>query len=260
MYIWVTMNSYIIKYTCFIILTQTLYSCNNTDNPIHLKTLQTFTIDTLSNTFLWYEVKLNTEKLGFFWKDKLNYPYSNFKNLRQNFEQENKTLIFAMNGGMYLKDQSPQGLYIENGEILSPIDTTQIAYGNFYMQPNGIFYVTKQNDFFVVKTENFILNKNIKYATQSGPMLLIDGKYHSKFQKKSKSKYIRNGVGILPNGNVIFCMSKAKINFYNFAKFFKDKGCENALYLDGFVSRTYLPEQNWYQLDGKLGVIIGAWE
>jgi len=30
------------------------------------------------------------------------------------------------------------------------------------------------------------------------------------------------------------------------------------LYLDGFVSRTYLPSQNWEQLDGGFGVIIGV--
>lgn len=42
--------------------------------------------------------------------------------------------------------------------------------------------------------------------------------------------------------------------------FSKKKGCKNALYLDGFVSRTYLPEKNWSQLDGNFGVIIGVTE
>jgi uncharacterized protein YigE (DUF2233 family) len=69
---------------------------------------------------------------------------------------------------------------------------------------------------------------------------------------------IRNGVGILPNNKVIFAMSKTEINFYNFAKYFKSLGCKNALYLDGFVSRTYLPEKQWKQTDGSFGVIIGV--
>jgi uncharacterized protein YigE (DUF2233 family) len=56
---------------------------------------------------------------------------------------------------------------------------------------------------------------------------------------------------------VIFAMSKEQVNFYDFAEFFKAQGCSNALYLDGFVSRLYLPEQNWQQLDGDFGVIIG---
>jgi uncharacterized protein YigE (DUF2233 family) len=53
-------------------------------------------------------------------------------------------------------------------------------------------------------------------------------------------------------------MSKKEINFYEFANYFKKKWCKNALYLDGFVSRTYLPEKNWIQTDGNFGVIIGV--
>lgn len=37
-----------------------------------------------------------------------------------------------------IKDGSPQGLYIENSKILSPLDTTN-AEGNFYLKPNGVF-------------------------------------------------------------------------------------------------------------------------
>ena len=53
-------------------------------------------------------------------------------------------------------------------------------------------------------------------------------------------------------------MSKQEVNFYDFAEFFMSIGCKNALYLDGFVSRTYLPDENWQQLDGNFGVIIGV--
>jgi uncharacterized protein YigE (DUF2233 family) len=55
-------------------------------------------------------------------------------------------------------------------------------------------------------------------------------------------------------------MSKKEVNLYEFAKYFKDAGCKNALYLDGFVSRTYLPEKDWIQIDGNFGVIIGVTE
>jgi len=65
-------------------------------------------------------------------------------------------------------------------------------------------------------------------------------------------------VGILPDNRVIFAMSKQEVNFYDFAEFFMSMGCKNALYLDGLVSRTYLPEENWQQLDGNFGVIIGV--
>ncbi len=89
-------------------------------------------------------------------------------------------------------------------------------------------------------------------------MLVIDGQIHQAFKKGSINLNIRNGVGILPDNRVIFAMSKQEVNFYDFAEFFMSMGCKNALYLDGFVSRTYLPEENWQQLDGNFGVIIGV--
>lgn len=89
-------------------------------------------------------------------------------------------------------------------------------------------------------------------------MLLINGKIHSAFKKGSTNFHIRNGVGILPDNRVIFAMSKSKVNFYDFALYFKSLGCKNALYLDGYVSQTYLPEKNWIQTDGNFGVIIGV--
>jgi uncharacterized protein YigE (DUF2233 family) len=161
---------------------------------------------------------------------------------------------------MYLKNGEPQGLYIENGITKTPLDTIKEAYGNFYLKPNGIFYITNNNEGFVCKTENFKSGTHIRYATQSGPMLVIENKIHAVFSKESKHLHIRNGVGVLPNGNLLFAISKKTITLYDFADFFKSKGCKNALYLDGFVSRTYLPSKNWEQLDGSFGVIIAETE
>jgi uncharacterized protein YigE (DUF2233 family) len=45
-------------------------------------------------------------------------------------------------------------------------------------------------------------------------------------------------------------MSRTPINFYDLAEFFKEQGCQDALYLDGFISRMYLPAKNWEQTDG----------
>lgn len=162
-----------------------------------------------------------------------------------------------MNGGMYRPDHSPQGLYIEKGAILKSIDTSS-GKGNFYMKPNGIFYITKEKTAGISETSAFKFSSTIQYATQSGPMLVINGNIHTSFKQGSANLNIRNGVGILPNGKILFAMSKEEINFYDFALFFKEKGCREALYLDGFVSRMYLPEKNWIQTDGGFGVMIGV--
>jgi len=59
---------------------------------------------------------------------------------------------------------------------------------------------------------------------------------------------------------LLFAMSKEKITFYHLANFFKENQCDNALYLDGFVSRTYLPEKDWIQEDGLYAIIIAEIE
>ncbi len=211
------------------------------------------------NRFISYIVNPKKKNLEFFWKNENGENFKNAENLISWLKSRNKKLLFSTNGGMYKKDNSPQGLFIENKIVKSEIDISN-GNGNFYLKPNGVFYLTTDKNPIICKTENFVNNGKIKYATQSGPMLVIDGEIHTAFKKNSSNLNIRNGVGILPNNQIVFAISKKEINFYDFAEYFKKLGCKNALYLDGFVSRTYLPEKNWKQLDGNFGVIIGITE
>jgi uncharacterized protein YigE (DUF2233 family) len=206
---------------------------------------------------LAYTVDVKSQNVQFYWKDENGEIFRTFQNLEKYVEKKNEILTFAMNGGMFQKDYSPVGLFIQNRKKLAPLVTSN-GKGNFYLKPNGVFYVTTDNIPVVCKTTDFVDNDKIKYATQSGPMLVIDGKIHSAFKEGSKNVNIRNGVGVLPNKQVVFAMSKKEINFYDFAKYFKSLGCKNALYFDGVVSRTYFPEKNWIQTDGNFGVIIGV--
>lgn len=209
--------------------------------------------------FVSYIVNPKKQTLRFFWKNEKGEHFKNAENLISWLKSKNKKLLFSTNGGMYKNDNSPQGLFIENKIVKSEIDTSN-GNGNFYLKPNGVFYLTTDKNPMICKTEDFVNNGKIKYATQSGPMLVIDGEIHAAFKKNSTNLNIRNGVGILPNNQIIFAISKKEINFYDFAEYFKKLGCKNALYLDGFVSRTYLPEKNWKQIDGNFGVIIGVTE
>lgn len=212
---------------------------------------------TSDDLILSYTVDPQKQKLQLYWKNDKGQILNTFANLKQFVESKNRTLLFAMNGGMFLQDFSPLGLYIENGIKLKSLNKRE-GKGNFYLRPNGVFYLSGNNIPKICKTQDFIYNDKIKYATQSGPMLVIDGIIHTEFKKGSTYLKVRNGVGILPGNKIVFAMSKKGINLYDFAKFFQRLGCKNALYLDGFVSRTYLPEKNWIQTDGKFGVMIGV--
>lgn len=209
--------------------------------------------------FITYTVDTKKQELKLYWKDDKKEVFRSIQNLKNWLGKRNEKLVFAMNAGMYKQDNSPQGLFIENYKKLTPLDTGS-GNGNFYLKPNGVFYITNNNFPKICETENFNDSAKIKYATQSGPMLLIDGKIHAAFTEGSTNLNIRNGVGILQDNRIVFVMSKVEVNFYDFANYFKSLGCKNALYLDGLVSRTYLPEQNWHQTDGNFGAIIGVTE
>ena len=167
-----------------------------------------------------------------------------------------QNLSFAMNAGMYHPSYQPVGLYIENSKQLNAINV-ESGEGNFFMQPNGIL-AWNHKEALVTTTENWRKIKfDAQYATQSGPMLVADGKIMDQFIKESDSKKIRNGVGI-KNGKLFFVISQQRVNFYEFAAFFKEKlNVEQALYLDGSISSIHAPQINRYDRAFKLGPMLG---
>lgn len=207
--------------------------------------------------FLTHRVDPRRMKLELYCQDDLNQPLRSLERLKRWLSHQGRTLVFATNGGMYQAGNTPVGLFIEAGKTRVPLDTAA-GQGNFYLKPNGIFYLTSARQAQICPTSRFSPSPQIQYATQSGPMLVIDGRLHPAFKPGSTNVNVRNGVGLLPDGQVVFVMSKQPVNFYDFARYFQQLGCRQALYLDGFVSRTYLPEQRWVQTDGDFGVMIGV--
>jgi uncharacterized protein YigE (DUF2233 family) len=212
-----------------------------------------------SSRFLSLTVDPGKSKIELYWKDDKNEIIRNFQNLKSYVEKKGKRLTFAMNGGMFMEDYAPLGLFVQKQKTIKKLNTAS-GSTNFYMKPNGVFYITLDHKAHICTTPAYVNDGRVNFATQSGPMLLIDGKINTEFTKGSKNINIRNGVGILPNNKVIFAISTDFVNFYDFAEYFKNMGCTNALYLDGAVSQMYLPEKNWEQMTGDFGVMIGITE
>lgn len=210
-------------------------------------------------TFAAFTVDPKRENIEFFLRDDEGNYLKSLGNLKKYLEKKGRRLRFAMNGGMYEAGNQPLGLFIQNRETITPLNTRE-AEGNFYLKPNGVFYVATDGEAFVTRTEDFIDDGQLRFATQSGPLLLVDGEINHRFAEKSDNVHIRNGVCVTEQKRVIFAISKRPVTFYDFARFFKSMNCKNALYLDGFVSRMYLPERGAESLDGDFGVIIGISE
>lgn len=212
---------------------------------------------TEDNKIISYIIDPGKQDLQIYWKDDSGRIIGTIQRLRDYLIRKHRRLVFAVNGGMFKADYSPVGLFIQDQKVITPIDTGS-GEGNFYLKPNGVLYITSDNKAGICPTSDFALAGRVKFATQSGPLLLIDGRLHPSFKKGSSNLNIRNGVGLLSGNRLLFAMSAEPINFYDFASYFQNSGCQNALYLDGFVSRTYLPEQGWDHTDGNLGVMIGS--
>jgi uncharacterized protein YigE (DUF2233 family) len=167
-------------------------------------------------------------------------------------------LVFAMNAGMYHPDRRPVGLYIEDGEALTKLITKDTS-GNFGLLPNGVFCI-KEDGFAVIESRSFVQSAPAcRYASQSGPMLVIDGALHPKFLQGSSYTNIRNGVGVSDDGRrAVFVISDQAVNFWDFASFMRDGlGLNNALYFDGTISRLYAPEIGRDDIGFAMGPIVG---
>jgi len=201
---------------------------------------------------------LRQTDLRIFWRDTAGTPYRSFSTLSGALAVDGLSLEFAMNGGMFHDDYSPVGLFIEHGKELKPANTRK-GPGNFHMKPNGVFYING-NRAGVMETETFLARRpKTQFATQSGPMLVINGRIHPRFFAGSDSLKRRNGVGVSDSRHVHFAISEGAVNFHEFARFFRERlGCANALFLDGSVSGLYARDLNRDDGWHPFGPIIGA--
>lgn len=144
---------------------------------------------------------------------------------------------FAMNAGMYHDNMSSVGLHVEDGKEIAPL-ISGAGEGNFFLKPNGVFGMGKDGKPFILDTVAY-LNAALDplFATQSGPMLVIDGQIHPRFEPDGKSRFTRNGVGITEGRKLVFAISREPVSFGSFARLFQQRyKCLNALYFDGVVS------------------------
>lgn len=179
------------------------------------------------------EADLRRDVVRLFWHSAGKVPYAYLSALPKSLPAPRATLAFATNAGMFSPTYKPVGLYVENGKQVVPA-STRAGYGNFHMRPNGIFYVAGDKAG-VLETHAYLKQApRADIATQSGPMLVINGKLHPRFRNDSDSLKRRNGVGVRNPNTVVFAISDREVTFATFARLFRDQlKCANALFLDG---------------------------
>ncbi|HEX8150365.1 MAG TPA: phosphodiester glycosidase family protein [Pyrinomonadaceae bacterium] len=191
-------------------------------------------------TYVVLRVDLRAAHIKTLWKNSNGVPYGS---LDQAYRQAGGDLLALTNAGIYSKNYTPEGLHVEEGVTLSPLNLDG-GEGNFYWRPNGVFYVAGGGAG-IVESEKFgALNERpgVLEATQSGPLLVIDGELNPNLKPDSRSLYVRNGVGVASPEEVFVVVSQDAVSLHDFASVFREQlRCRNALYLDGCVSQVYLP-------------------
>lgn len=204
-------------------------------------------------------VSIASDPLRLFLYSEEDAPFGHFSTLNRTLEDQGQELSFAMNAGMYHSDRAPVGLYVENGVETQGL-ITSAGPGNFGLLPNGLLCL-QDGRADVIESLAFKANpRPCHSATQSGPMLVIDGALHPRFLPDGTSRYIRNGVGTMADGQTaIFAISNTPVSFHEFGTLFRDRlQTPNALYFDGNISRLYAPGLGRADAGFAMGPIIAT--
>lgn len=184
-------------------------------------------------------------------------PYRSLPNLAGGRSADAALVAFAVNGGMFDGEGKPIGYYVENSVRIKPLSRRD-GPGNFHLKPNGVFFGSG-GKWEIRTSDDFYANVGDRpeFGTQSGPMLVIDGKLHPQISQDGPSKAIRNGVGIDTDGKAHFVISESPVSFGVLARFFRDQlKTPNALFLDGNVSALWDPATGRLDNGAPIGPLI----
>lgn len=196
------------------------------------------------------DIDLDRARLELFWRNPdTGEAFGDIATLEAWGQRHQRRLLFATNAGIYDSARAPLGLFVENGKQLVALNTTHgnPRHGNFSLLPNGVFAIDVDGHAGIYTTKRWKRAAvDARLATQSGPMLVIDGQLNPQFKRDSSSVKWRSGVCVRKGNDVVFAISQSPVNFHTFARLFRDRlGCRDALYLDGTLSQFHVDGENY---------------
>jgi uncharacterized protein YigE (DUF2233 family) len=186
-------------------------------------------------------------------------PLRSFARLKAALGPRARRVGFAMNAGMFDAAGRPVGLYVEDGIEKHAINR-RTGPGNFHMQPNGVLAVGTDGRVMIVPSPAWPPPRSpVRWATQSGPMLVIAGRLHPLIQPDGASRYVRNAVGVADARTAWFVITDEPVSFGRLARFLRDGlGCRDALYFDGAVSSLWDPANGREDERQDLGPLVAV--
>lgn len=146
--------------------------------------------------------------------------------------------LLAINGGFFSPNKAPLGLRISDQHVLNPL--RQISWW-------GVFFIKNQQAF-ITSPQDFHIKKNMEFAVQSGPRLVVKGEV-----PLLRPGYAnRSALGIDRQGKIILVVTEnLPISTSDLADILKGAplNCVDALNLDGGSSSQLYAKIDQFKLD-----------
>ncbi len=161
--------------------------------------------------------------------DKNGHRYGSFKKLFKALKERGQQPSALINAGMVEPDGSAVGLLIVAGSWLHEVNLMQ-GKGNFFMGKKGVFGITKEGKAEIFEPSAKSNFENFAYATQSGPLLIQEGRIVAEDDWRNPKS--RSAVGISVDGSVTFVQDSSK-GLRQLAEDGIKAGFKDMLFLDG---------------------------
>ncbi len=174
----------------------------------------------------------------------------------QRCADKKQQLVFAMNGAKCDRNLKPLGLLIKGltkyKDFVRPDNNVFTSIGQ-----SAVFAIDRNNIANIIPAKNFKEANdlaNYQLAVQSGTML-INKAFLNRDIIKVAEKQMFNGIGIKQNGDIVLAVTNEKMNLREFALFFEEMNCRDAMLLDaGANCQWYAPGKP--KNPGKPGQIL----
>ncbi len=186
-----------------------------------------------------YVFSPSTQALSLHWR-RGGRPYGTLDALRADLLRQGRCPLFLSNAGIYGTNGAPLGLHVEAGKVLKGLNRSK-GTGNFFWQ-SGVFAIRRGKPE-IVPRSTWRGAAGVSLATQSGPLLVLNGKRTSA-GRASANGYSRSAVVIYRDGRLGFVHSRWASSFAALVDRAARPGpIRHMLYLDGSINDWWQPGQ-----------------
>lgn len=170
-------------------------------------------------------------------------PFGSMAALAESLGARADRVALAITAGLADDDGQPLGYFVENGERRTLL-TLRAEAGAFAGQAGGVFFGEATGSWQVREAQAFAAETEERphFATQSTPLLVIDGEVHPAIPHDSANRSTRSGVGVDVRGRALFVISDEPVSMGKLARLYRDVlNVTDALCLGGAGAQVWDP-------------------